>query len=73
MTNLSKHVTIDNKHKPSTGMTHIANTYIVIPIGYVRAVPGVVLEDNGRPISFDDCAKALFNYWDNLLSKIENS
>ena len=27
--NFSKHVKIDKSHKPSTGMTHIANTVIV--------------------------------------------
>jgi hypothetical protein len=78
VTNASKHVTIGERGKPSTGMTHIANTNIVATGygggGYGRGsyggAPRVIFDDSGAEISFDDCANALFNYWDGLLAKM---
>ena len=80
VTNASKHVTIGGKGfaPPSTGMTHIANTHIVFTgygmggygQGRYGGGPNVVFEDSGSQISFDDCANALFTYWEALLAKL---
>jgi hypothetical protein len=80
VTNASKHVTIGGpgKPKPSTGMTHIANTYILTTaygeggygVGCYDPAPKVIFEDNGGQIDFDDCASALFDYWEALLAKM---
>jgi hypothetical protein len=83
VTNASKHVKIGEpgKPRPSTGMTHIANTEI-ITLGYgmggygqgpYGGGPTVVFHDGGSQISFDDCATALFRYWDALLLKMMSS
>jgi hypothetical protein len=81
VTNASKHVSIGRRGKPSTGMTHIANTYIISSgygaggygTGGYGGAPKVIFEDSGSQISFDDCANALFNYWDALLSRLQAS
>jgi hypothetical protein len=80
VTNASKHVRIGGAGHPapSTGMTHIANTQIVFT-GYGQGGfgqgrfgggPNVVFDDGGSQISFDDCAQALFIYWESLLTKL---
>jgi hypothetical protein len=59
-------------------MTHIANTHIITSgygeRGYGEGGYGgaadVVFDDGGMQISFDDCATALFDYWEKLLAKI---
>jgi hypothetical protein len=50
-------------------MRHIANTHIVSTpygvggYGVARfSGPKVIFDASGKQISFDDCAKALFNY-----------
>ena len=79
VTNASKHISIGGlgKRKPSTKMTHIANTHIVsTPYGgggYGSGRYGgsnVIFDESGAQISFDDCARALFNYWDQLLTRM---
>jgi hypothetical protein len=60
-------------------MTHIANTYILTTgfgegaygVGGYGGAPKVIFEDGGAQIDFDDCASALFNYWEALLAKME--
>jgi hypothetical protein len=79
VTNASKHVSIGGpgNPKPSSKMTHIANTHIVsTPYGGGAygsgrySGPNVIFDDgSGTQISFDECANALFNYWDALLAK----
>jgi hypothetical protein len=82
VTNASKHVKIGGPGvaRPSTGMSHIANTHI-ITIGYgvggygsarYGGAPSVVFDDSGSQISFDDCAQALFAYWESLLAKVSS-
>ena len=59
-------------------MTHIANTKIITTsygtggygTGGFGGAPSVTFDDSGAQISFDDCANALFNYWDGLLEKM---
>ena len=79
--NASKHVRIDQPKKPppSTGMTHIANTVIVVAAygqgaygaGRYGGGPSVVFDDKGKLVSFDECAAALFRFWDDLLTKVK--
>lgn len=80
VTNASKHVNIGGPGfpPPSTGMTHIANTHIVSTgfgvggygLGRYGGGANVVFDDSGNQISFDDCALALFNFWEALLKKV---
>ena len=76
--NASKHVTIGNgSHKTSTGMSHIANTHIVSS-GFGMGAYGAgryggtnaIMEDSGSQISFDLCAKEVFNFWHSLLQTV---
>lgn len=79
--NASKHVRIGqpNKPLPSTGMTHIANTVIVVTAyghgaygaGRYGGGPSVHFDDKGQLVSFDECAGALFRFWNDLLMKIK--
>lgn len=73
--NASKHVVLTIR--PSTTMTHIANTYIESSTygagGYGTGrygAPNAKMDDGGQPVSFDDCAMAVKRYWDELLVKI---
>jgi hypothetical protein len=78
--NASKHVRIGGpgKPSPSTGMTHIANTVIVVAAygqgaygaGRYGGGASVHFEDRGQLISFDECAAALFRFWNDLLIKL---
>jgi hypothetical protein len=61
--NASKHVTLEQR--PSTSMTHVANTFIE-----TSDTARVKMQDAGSNVDFDDCAKALFEYWTNLSQKI---
>lgn len=73
--NASKHVRLTIR--PSTSMTHIANTEIQI-IGYGEGGYGqgrysaasVVFQDSGNIIYFDECANKLFDFWENLIDKL---
>jgi hypothetical protein len=72
--NASKHVVLDRQ--PSTSMTHIANTYIEQAVfqsnvfqSNVFQTGGVKMQDGLDIVEFDKCAKALFNYWKELLAK----
>lgn len=66
--NASKHVRID--WRPSTGMSHIANTHIVTT-GYGVGAYGagryggrnVTMDDSGQSISFDDCVADLISFY----------
>jgi hypothetical protein len=80
VTNASKHVKIGGRGvaPPSTGMSHIANTHIITTgygeggygSGRYGGGPSVVFDDSGSQISFDDCAAALFDYWESLLARV---
>jgi len=73
--NASKHVKLTIR--PSTSMTHIANTEIQI-IGYGSggfgqgrySAPSVVFHDSGNIIYFDDCAQQLFVFWERLIDRL---
>lgn len=75
--NASKHVAI-GRFPTSTGMTHIANTHIVVTgfgnsaygVGRYGGGPEVFFEDSGKRVSFDDCANDMFSYWKCLLEKL---
>jgi len=77
VTNASKHVKI-GKFPTSTGMNHMANTHLISTSygqgGYGEGPygggPDVVFNDSGTQISFDDCAKELFAYWEMLLQQL---
>jgi hypothetical protein len=74
LSNASKHVTLTIK--PSTSMTHIANTEIQISSygssGYGQgrfSAPSVVFHNSGDVIYLDDCAKKLFDFWESLVDE----
>jgi hypothetical protein len=74
--NASKHVKL---HSPSTGMTHIANTFIS-SFGYGQGGYGVAgvyggaremrIKDNTGDVVFDDCAKDVYAFWSALIPKL---
>ena len=70
--NASKHVVL--KINPSTSMSHIANTAIVTTGsrqggsgggGYLA--PSIMMKDGSNDVSFDACAQALYQFWDQLV------
>jgi hypothetical protein len=67
--NGSKHVGLT---RPSTSMTHIANT--VVEIGDLDStgfdIARVKIRDGSVNVEFDHCARALFRYWTELSPKI---
>jgi hypothetical protein len=72
--NTSKHVSI---HRPSTSMSHIANTFIETGSfqspGFQRSAfdtARVKMKDGSGDVEFDECARALFEYWTDLFSQI---
>jgi hypothetical protein len=72
LANASKHVKL--AIKPSTGMTHIANTFIQSSsygtggYGVARySAPSVMMQDSTGDVSLDDCVNALYAYWKNLI------
>jgi len=80
LTNASKHVQIGGQgFQTSTGMSHIANTHIVVSRGlggggFGRGRFGdssqVMFADGGSLVSYDDCANALFQYWKTMLEQL---
>lgn len=76
LANASKHVSIDKK--PSTSMTHIANTSIVsvgwgeggYGVGRYGGAPSVMMDQGSAPVSLDDCATKVFKFWQTLVEKL---
>jgi hypothetical protein len=75
LANASKHVRLTIK--PSTSMTHIANTTIQTvrfgegDYGVGRdSAPSVVMKDGPNDISLDDCLQDLFHFWSSLLADL---
>jgi hypothetical protein len=72
LANASKHVKLTIM--PSTGMTHIANTFIQSSsygtggygIGRYSAA-SVMMQGSTGDVSLDDCVNALYAYWKNLI------
>jgi hypothetical protein len=74
LSNASKHVKLTIR--PSTSMTHIANTEIQVTSygagGYGQgrySAPSVVFHDSGNVIYLDECARKLFAFWEILIDK----
>jgi hypothetical protein len=75
LANASKHVRLTKK--PSTSMTHVANTSLVVGVfsstvfdPSVFDTTRVQMGDGQTEIQFDDCARALFRYWTDLSQKV---
>jgi hypothetical protein len=75
LANASKHVCLTKR--PSTSMTHVANTHIRIGTFQRGAFDprvfdtgGLVMQDGATEVSFDACATELFNYWTRLMNDI---
>jgi hypothetical protein len=75
LSNASKHVKLTIN--PSTMMTHIANTHIQTSSygsgGYGQGRYGasaVVFHEGDRIVYFDDCAKKLFTFWEDLINDL---
>lgn len=75
LSNASKHVKLTIN--PSTMMTHIANTYLQTSTygsgGYGQgrySACAVVFHEGGRIVYFDDCAKKLFEFWEDLINDL---
>lgn len=72
LANASKHVRLTIR--PSTSMTHIANTSIQT-VGFGEggyglgrySAPSVTMKDGSTDVYLDDCAKDLFGLWDALI------
>jgi hypothetical protein len=66
--NSAKHMILTLR--PSTSMTHIANTFLVVaasPPTLGRAGQDrVKMQDESTQVDFDDCAKKLFDRWTSL-------
>lgn len=75
LSNASKHVKLTIR--PSTSMTHIANTEIQtstygggVKYGQGRySQPSVVFHDQGNVIYLDDCARKVFAFWEALIDE----
>jgi len=76
LANASKHVRLTLK--PSTSMTHIANTSIQstgfgeggFGAGRYGGGPNVTMKDGADDVSFDDCANNLLAFWRPLVAKL---
>lgn len=76
LSNASKHVRL--RLKPSTSMTHIANTQISVTTSgggafrtsMYRRSPSVKMEDKNAQIELDVCAQKLFAYWEKLIEEL---
>jgi hypothetical protein len=73
--NASKHVRLTRR--PSTSMSHIANTYIETgsfqSVAFQRSAfdtTRVRMKDGSQVVDFDDCARAFFQYWTDLFKQI---
>jgi hypothetical protein len=75
VSNASKHVELTRQ--PSTSMTHIANTSI-ISYGYGEGgygvgrfgAPTVMLDEAQGPVSLDECATVVFDFWKDLVDRM---
>ena len=73
LANASKHVRLTIK--PSTSMTHIANTTIQT-VGFGEgaygvgrySAPSVIMKDGSTDVCLDDCVKDLFGFWSTLIA-----
>jgi hypothetical protein len=75
LSNASKHVKLTIK--PSTAMTHIANTEIQTSTygegsyGQGRySAPSVIFHDDGNVVFLDDCAKKVFTFWESVIDEL---
>ena len=75
LANASKHVKLTIR--PSTNMSHIANTVIqtssfgTSAYGVSRyAADSVMMKDKGNDISLDDCVQKLRTFWDGLIGEV---
>jgi hypothetical protein len=72
LANASKHVRLTKR--PSTSMSHIANTTITVASTVIDqssvSTASVKMKDGANDIEFDDCARALFGYWTTLSGRI---
>lgn len=66
--NSAKHVILTKR--PSTSMTHIANTFLVVaaspPTAGRAGQDRVKMQDGATEVDFDDCAKKLLDRWTSL-------
>jgi hypothetical protein len=75
LANASKHVKLTIR--PSTSMTHIANTFIMTsssvtppPNAASYSAGSVKMKDNGQDIFLDDCVKDLRKFWECLIGDL---
>jgi hypothetical protein len=75
LSNSSKHVRLTRR--PSTSMTHVANTFVEVgafdSAAFDRSAfdtARVKMKDGPANVEFDDCARALFRYWTDLSGKL---
>jgi hypothetical protein len=70
LANASKHVRLTRR--PSTSMTHVANTFIEVGAFDSAAfdTARVKMKDGPVDVEFDDCARALFRYWTDLSGRL---
>lgn len=75
LSNASKHVKLTIR--PSTSMTHIANTSIIV-VGWGEGGWGqnryggqgsVTMKDGSSDVSLDDCVKRLYAFWESLIEE----
>jgi hypothetical protein len=72
--NASKHVRLTLK--PSTSMTHIANTSLIVLKSNDTAIDPTVfggslkMKEGDTDVSFDYCVEHLFQYWEALRAKL---
>ena len=66
--NASKHVEL--KINPSTSMSHVANTAIVTVGSGQYSAPSIIMKDGSNDVSFDACAQALYQFWDQLVTDL---
>jgi hypothetical protein len=76
LANASKHVRLTKS--PSTELHHIANTSFEVATfdsdvfdSDVFQTGGVKMKERDQRVSFDDCAKGLFTFWNDLLNAVK--
>ena len=77
LANASKHVRLTIK--PSTSMTHIANTTIQT-VGFGESAygvgrysaPSVIMKDGSNGVCLDDCVQDLFGFWSVLIADLKS-
>jgi hypothetical protein len=67
--NSSKHVRLTQT--PSTDVHHIANTSFQVASSDSAFGGGVKMKEHDTYVSFDECAEALFSYWQGLLLAVK--